>query len=408
MSSALQKLAKRATPMKSDGTPEVEIPLNKIRFDPKQPRQAFHRPDGQVSKTDEEAIVELAESIDAGGLIQAITVEEVGDGTYLVVVGERRTRAHLRLGKPTIRAIIRNDLKDPNYRLLYQLAENVNREDLSDAEIASSIRDLMKGSEGVAPLNGVQIAKRLGKSQGWVSRFVKFGDDEQQRLWVVPGIADTVEKVYRLSILPKAMQVEIIRRVSLPESDPDRLEKPLNRNVIDSLTLEAKVAKAAPLNDSKKPTTPPVSASTGQQSTSENPASGGVDQTLATLAQAGQATEKTLAPKASSTPVGKNYELPVEVRNSILGNIPSSQNDGGGEKEIVLPPVTCRVAVATVTSLLKSMSTDDNIRHAMDDVQCNLSIPGALAQQMANLLTGMIVDPSEVPAVIQTEVSKLK
>src|ERR1035441_6207135 len=69
----------------------IDIPLNKIRFDTTQPRKAFHHLDGRIAEKDEAYIEELAQSIQKNSLIQAITVQEVGDGTYSVVVGECRT-----------------------------------------------------------------------------------------------------------------------------------------------------------------------------------------------------------------------------------------------------------------------------------------------------------------------------
>src|SRR5260221_3384015 len=60
-----------------------EIPLESITPNPRQPRQIF----------DDEALAELAESIEVVGLLQPIVVRRAGEGRYEIVMGERRWRA---------------------------------------------------------------------------------------------------------------------------------------------------------------------------------------------------------------------------------------------------------------------------------------------------------------------------
>lgn len=414
-SSALEKLGRRAAPVADDDAKSVAIPLEKIRFDPTQPRQAFHHPDGQVSEEDESGIEELAQSIDAQGLIEPITVESIGDGTYRVLVGERRTRAHLKLGRATILARIRDDLKDPKKRLLFQVAENVNRRDLSDADMARSIRELMEGKDGSEALTQTQIAKELGKSEGWVSRFVKFGDDEQQRLWVQTGIADTVEKVYRLSVLPMPVQADVQRRVQLPEEDPDHLSKPLLRSVIDNLAQEAKAAKkGTPTPTTSSPSTEsfPIQPAglhpTPPSVTNGDGANDPVHRAFEEMAEQGRtpgALRAVDAPKsAPPSSIGSGYTLPAGDRANILKA--ASVTVEASEKAAAQPPVSVRVPVASLQALLHKLDPAD--KEFMAGMQLNINLPGPLAERVANLLTGVMVDPSEVPAVVQKELAKLQ
>src|SRR5690348_16594308 len=60
-----------------------EIPVDAISPNPRQPRQIF----------DDDALAELAESIDVVGLLQPIVVRRVDAGRYEIVMGERRWRA---------------------------------------------------------------------------------------------------------------------------------------------------------------------------------------------------------------------------------------------------------------------------------------------------------------------------
>lgn len=416
MASALDKLAKRNVASAFERV--LEIPLVKIRFDPTQPRKAFHTIDGAIAKSDAAYITELAQSIESEGLIQNITVQEMDDGTYLVVVGECRTRAHLQLGRATIKAVVRNDLTNGAQRLLYQLAENVNRQDLTDQELATSIRDLMKGSDSVAPMTQVQIAKTLGKSEGWVSRFVKFADEELQRLWIRTGIADTVEKLYRISILPKSMQVDIMRRVELPEDHPEFLAKPLLRDVIDALAREAKIGKIGPKAEQNR--TPDPAPVVKAPAASSGPREYGVGdgaiildpigQELASEVIAAHPQQHVSEKSPAVMPSSEKYQLPEAARAAILGMVPPGPSDASGgpeSREAVEPPVNCRVSIGNIVALLEVLKADEQALSAMDGVRCELHIPGPLAQLISNELMGIIVDRKEVPAILQMELAKL-
>ena len=423
MSSSMDRLMNRAKATGAiPGEREIEVPLDKIRFDAKQPRRAFHSLDGQVPKDAEEYIEELAGTIKAQGLIQAITVQEMPDGTYMVVIGENRTRAHMKLGLVTIRAKVRNDLTNRAQRLIYQITENVTRKDLTDHELALSIRDLMQGGEGVEPMSQTEIATMLSKSEGWVTRFVKFGDEELQRLWVKTGIADTVEKVYRLSTLPVSAQVDIQRRVELPEGHRDRLEKPLNRNVIDELLREAKRSKLSPTAAATQSYAPeaavgmapgpaPLAGATVLTTASGVAVHDTVGQAFAQAAAAGQAPGPSAPPASTQSPA--KYTLDPNARAALIGSAASAVNSGAGAqtqatREQQQAPVNCRVTVASLLALIERIKTNDKLNTALERVQCDLLVPGAVAQLIANDLTGIVVDHREVPATLHTALAKLQ
>jgi ParB family chromosome partitioning protein len=404
----------------------LEIPLEKIGFDLSQPRKAFHALDGTVEQRYKDYITELAESIEFKGLIQPITVQEKEDGTYMVVVGECRTRAHLQLGRATIRAIVRNDLTNEAQRLLFQIAENVNREDLSDEELALSIRDLLKGSPTTAPMLQSEIARTLGKSEGWVSRFVKFGDQELQRLWVKTGIVDTVEKLYRVSILPAKIQMNIQRRVNLETNDPEFLAKPLLRDAIDALGREAKILKA-----SKLELVPPVVTPVVVPVPSPGPVNGDVigasnaDMSPvlpnrpvdAVGAMLGAEVVASAAPSVTVTPIPgvalpaatAKYEFSDSDRAALLNQaaVELSTNPGAKTKSLV-PSLKCSMSIAQVEKLVDLCSgNEDELFAKLKSVRVDLALPGHLAQLLANRLAGIIVSEAEVPSVVQGQLGKL-
>lgn len=109
-----------------------EIPVEAIEANPFQPRSLF----------EEEALVELAESIKEHGIIQPITVRKIGNDQFQLISGERRFRASQIAGLSTIPAYIR--VADDQSMLEMALVENLQRENLDAIEIAISFKRLME------------------------------------------------------------------------------------------------------------------------------------------------------------------------------------------------------------------------------------------------------------------------
>ncbi|MBS0174278.1 MAG: ParB/RepB/Spo0J family partition protein [Nitrospira sp.] len=127
------------------------VALNHIDPDPEQPRRKFN---GQ-------ALSELAASITAHGVIQPIVVRQQPGGGYLIVSGERRWRAAKQAGLEDIPVVVRDDLDG-----FAQMVENIQREDLTPAEI---YRWIAAQVEAGTP-KGV-LAEKLGKSNAWISAY---------------------------------------------------------------------------------------------------------------------------------------------------------------------------------------------------------------------------------------------
>lgn len=129
-----------------------DIALNLIDPDPGQPRQTF----------DENGIQELAQSMEAKGLIIPIMVRPVGD-RFVIVHGERRYRAAKLLDWETIPAEVR-DVSPEEARWL-SLIENVQRQDLSPIEEARAYRERL--AEGITQ---EELGKRIGKSRTYITQ----------------------------------------------------------------------------------------------------------------------------------------------------------------------------------------------------------------------------------------------
>ena len=115
---------------------------------------------------DEEALQELAASIQAVGVIQPIIVCREGE-RYTIVAGERRYRAARLAGLEQIPAIVRDWEKQT--RLEAALIENLQRDDLNPVEEAMGVKKLMEETG----LTQEQAAQRLGKSRPAVANLLR-------------------------------------------------------------------------------------------------------------------------------------------------------------------------------------------------------------------------------------------
>lgn len=109
------------------------IRLDRIVPDPNQPRKT----------TPDETLTDLAESIREQGVIQPIEVDyDEAHDVFRLVHGERRWRAAKIAGLETIPAVIKPKPLDRATRLIRQLIENIQREDLNDIDRAGALIEL--------------------------------------------------------------------------------------------------------------------------------------------------------------------------------------------------------------------------------------------------------------------------
>lgn len=107
---------------------------------------------------------ELADSIEANGLINPILVKPRSDGKYEVVAGHRRYEAVKRLGLPHIECNITDETSERDL-MLAQITENVQRKDMSALELVECFDDLKKRYG----INQHQLARYFHKSDTWVT-----------------------------------------------------------------------------------------------------------------------------------------------------------------------------------------------------------------------------------------------
>ena len=135
----------------------LELPLDSIQPNPRQPRRTFG----------DEDLEGLAASIREAGVLQPIVVQETESG-YSLIAGERRLRASRLAGLASIPAVVR--VTDGEMSLLSQaLIENIQREDLRPLEEAGAFQELVE----TFGLTHEQVGERVGKSRATVSNSLR-------------------------------------------------------------------------------------------------------------------------------------------------------------------------------------------------------------------------------------------
>jgi ParB/RepB/Spo0J family partition protein len=234
----------------------LNLPLNRVVEDPRNARKRY----------DPEKLQELADSIRAVGLSTPIVVKVHPDDPkqYQIVSGHRRYRAHKLNQAATIEAVVTD-----KQGAVSQLVDNLQREDLTTAELVAGIRELL--ADG---LKQSQIAEQLGKSKTWVSKHAALTELTD----VAPELQELLdsERIRDASTLYEALQcykqdADAVRTFlastggrQIVQGDIEGLRAAMKRG------SEAPVAKGENTSDEDLTTT--------TEATDLSPATGGVDQ----------------------------------------------------------------------------------------------------------------------------------
>jgi ParB family transcriptional regulator, chromosome partitioning protein len=148
----------------------LQIDIDLIEPSPYQPRTRFR----------EEALDELARSIQSSGIIQPLVLRQVGN-RYQLIAGERRWRAAQRAGLKSVSAIVRQ--VPDELALEMTLVENIQREDLNAIEQARAFERLMDEFHATQEA----VAERTGKDRATVANAIRL-------LKLEPTIQDWIEE----------------------------------------------------------------------------------------------------------------------------------------------------------------------------------------------------------------------
>lgn len=180
-------------------SPFMELQIELVYPNPDQPRKKFTP----------ESLKELAADIKKHGLLQPIVVVKTDRG-YMIVNGERRWRAHHHNEATTILSHI---VKADDHKVLeLALLENIQREDLTDFEIAKSIGKLWSSNEYASKS---ELAIALSKSPSYISKALAVLKlDEEIITDIETNKADaSLEVLQELSRVPdKELQKELYEK----------------------------------------------------------------------------------------------------------------------------------------------------------------------------------------------------
>lgn len=192
----------------------VMIDIKKIEPNREQPRKKF----------DEDALIELADSMKQFGVLQPLLVQERKD-YYEIIAGERRWRAAKIAGIKELPVVIKK-LTDQQIMEI-SLIENIQREDLNPIEEAMAFKRLLTEFH----LKQDEVAERVSKSRTAVTnamRLLKLNEKVQQM--VIDEMLTTGHARALLGIEDQEQQYVIAQKIfdeKLSVRDTEKLVKSL-------------------------------------------------------------------------------------------------------------------------------------------------------------------------------------
>ncbi len=193
--------------------PDCEVPLDNLRPNPWN-RKGF----------DSGALAELAASIKANGVIEALNVRPLGgSGEYEICSGNRRWLAARQAGLETVPCRIQN-MDDDNVQAM-NLVANIQREEISGLDKAMMVKAFMDANN----LSQSQTAERLGKSEAWLAGLISFlrlpaavqesARSKNLRYYPMQAIASLPNDAYK---------VQIAKELNDGTIQPEQVEKRVN------------------------------------------------------------------------------------------------------------------------------------------------------------------------------------
>lgn len=207
---------------------EIKLKITEIEPNREQPRKKF----------DEDALIELADSIKQFGVLQPLIVQK-RDGYYEIIAGERRWRAAKLAGVKEVPVIIKDFTEQQIVEI--SLIENIQRENLNPIEEAIAFKRLLTEFH----LKQDEVAERVSKSRTAVTnsmRLLKLDERVQQML--IDDMISTGHARSLLAVEDKDLQYRLAQRVFDEKLNVRDVEK-----LMKSMTKEAKTEKKETKNE---------------------------------------------------------------------------------------------------------------------------------------------------------------
>ncbi|MDP9109651.1 MAG: ParB/RepB/Spo0J family partition protein [Pseudomonadota bacterium] len=214
-----------------DGAPSM-LPIGAMQAGKYQPR----------TRMDEGALNELAASIRAQGLLQAILVRPIGADRYEIIAGERRFRAAQLAGLAEVPVLVK-DVDDQTAAAM-ALIENIQREDLNPLEEAQGIHRLISDFD----FTHEQAAGAVGRSRSAVSNLLRLlnlakpvqtmlmaGDIDMGHARALLAVDAAMQITLANQVVAKRMSVrdaeKLVSRTAEGQGAAPRMVKPKSRDI---------------------------------------------------------------------------------------------------------------------------------------------------------------------------------
>ncbi len=245
-------------------TEESRADLRKERLSELSIKEIRNFPDHPYQVKDDEAMMELAESIKTYGLLHPVVVRLLDDGTYEMVSGHRRKRACELAGIETIPARIMELTRDE--AILMMVDSNLQRDEILPSEKAKAYKmrlEAMKRVAGRPSKNSVPVAQnfqgkttreilgeQVGESQDQVRRYIRLTELIPELLDMVDEKKIALRPAVEISYLPKETQEWLHEAMEYADATPSHAqtikmrkfqeEGKLTQEVVESIMEEEK------------------------------------------------------------------------------------------------------------------------------------------------------------------------
>ena len=245
-------------------TDESRADLQKERLSDIPIKDIHDFPDHPYQVKDDEAMMELVESIKAYGLLHPVVVRPLADGSYEMVSGHRRKRACELAGIETIPARIMELTLDE--AILMMVDSNLQRDEILPSEKAKAYKmrlEAMNRQGKRTDLTSVPVEQKLkaktsrevlaesiGESQAQVQRYIRLTELIPELLDMVDEKKIALRPAVEISYLPKETQAWLHEAMEYADATPSHAqtikmrkfqeEGKLTQEVVESIMEEEK------------------------------------------------------------------------------------------------------------------------------------------------------------------------
>lgn len=204
---------------------------------------------------DDDALVELANSIAKSGQLEPAIVRALADGRYQMLSGHRRKVAHAKIGNKEMRAIVLEDITEDQARAI-MLDCNVRRDELLPSEKGkvyyekkllyqrmdkAELDELAEMFGGSSKATAI-LAKRSDESEGQIKRYIRLHTKASEELKHMVDTGDMSLRIAdELTALPAEAQ-DIVCSVLKDHSRRISYDQAVQLKQLEEITVDTVLA----------------------------------------------------------------------------------------------------------------------------------------------------------------------